>query len=52
VSPLWHGVELCRGATTGSIGLTAAAGHVAFLVACTAAGYSWGLRTFTSRLAA
>jgi lipooligosaccharide transport system permease protein len=51
VSPLWHGVELCRGATTGSIGLAAASGHVAFLVACTAAGYRWGVRTFTSRLA-
>src|SRR5690606_29079779 len=31
-TPLWHAVELCRGATTGSLPLAAAAGHTAFLV--------------------
>ncbi len=51
ISPLWHGVELCRGATTGSIGLAAAGGHVTFLAACIAAGCWWGVRTFTSKLA-
>jgi lipooligosaccharide transport system permease protein len=50
ISPLWHGVELCRGATTGSLGLAAAMGHIAFLVACIAAGGWWGVRTFTARL--
>jgi lipooligosaccharide transport system permease protein len=51
VSPLWHGVELCRGATTGSLGWGPAVGHTAFLVACVAAGCWWGIRTFTARLA-
>lgn len=50
VSPLWHGVELCRGATTGSIEFTAAVGHTAALFACAAAGFAWGRATFTRRL--
>jgi lipooligosaccharide transport system permease protein len=51
VTPLWHAVELCRGATTGSLSLMAAVGHTAFLVAVTAAGCWWGVRVFRSRLA-
>jgi lipooligosaccharide transport system permease protein len=51
VSPLWHGVELCRGATTGSINPWAAMLHVAVLAACVAAGWVWGGRTFTRKLA-
>ena len=51
VSPLWHGVELCRGATTGSLGVASAAGHTAFLVGIVAGGCWWGARTFTTRLA-
>ena len=51
VSPLWHGVELCRGATTGSLAWAPAAGHAAFLIACVVAGCWWGARTFTARLA-
>ncbi|HEX6235810.1 MAG TPA: ABC transporter permease [Acidimicrobiales bacterium] len=51
VTPLWHGVELCRGATTGSLELGPAALHVGVLVACIAAGWWWGVRTFTRRLA-
>jgi lipooligosaccharide transport system permease protein len=50
LSPLWHGVELCRGATTGSIDLLPAVGHVAVLVACVGAGWLWGVRTFTRKL--
>jgi lipooligosaccharide transport system permease protein len=50
VSPLWHGVELCRGATTGSLGL-ASVGHVAYLGACVAVGCWFGVRNFASRLA-
>jgi lipooligosaccharide transport system permease protein len=50
ISPLWHGVELCRGATTGSIGLWPAVGHVAVLAACVAAGWLWGARAFTRKL--
>jgi lipooligosaccharide transport system permease protein len=51
VSPLWHGVELCRAATTGSVEWDAAVVHVAVLVGCAAAGWWWGTRTFTRRLA-
>jgi lipooligosaccharide transport system permease protein len=51
-SPLWHAVELCRGATTGDIELLAACGHVAFLAACITAGWMWGTRVYTARLAA
>jgi lipooligosaccharide transport system permease protein len=51
VSPLWHGVELCRGATTGSLPPAAVVGHVAFLVGCVAVGWWYGVRAFTSRLA-
>jgi lipooligosaccharide transport system permease protein len=49
-SPLWHGVELCRGATTGSIGGWAALLHLAVLAAYVGAGTAWGVRTFARRL--
>jgi lipooligosaccharide transport system permease protein len=55
VSPLWHGVELCRSATRGSLGSAGPLGaiwHVACLCACIAAGWQWGARTFARRLAA
>ena len=52
VTPLWHAVELCRGATTGSLSAAGAAGHTAFLLAAVAAGCWWGVRTFRARLAA
>jgi lipooligosaccharide transport system permease protein len=51
VSPLWHGVELCRGATTGSLSRWPAVGHTAFLAVWVAVGCWWGVRTFTRRLA-
>jgi lipooligosaccharide transport system permease protein len=51
VTPMWHGVELCRGATTGSIALASAILHVGFLIACVVLGGAWGVRTFTRRLA-
>jgi lipooligosaccharide transport system permease protein len=47
LSPLWHTVELCRAATTGSAPSTGSVlGHVAFLVACLVAGCWWGARRF------
>jgi lipooligosaccharide transport system permease protein len=49
-SPLWHGVELCRAATTGTLALGAAAIHVSVLVGCIVFGAAWGHRTFTRRL--
>ena len=51
VSPLWHGVELCRAATTGSVDWAAALVHVAVLVGCVGAGWWWGTRSFTRKLA-
>jgi lipooligosaccharide transport system permease protein len=55
ISPLWHGVELCRDATTGTLGpagLLGVAGHVAVLGAYLAFGFAWGFRAFTRRLTA
>ncbi|MDQ4134295.1 MAG: ABC transporter permease [Actinomycetota bacterium] len=52
-SPLYHGVELCRAATTGVVPSAAVlAGHVAVLAAFVAAGWLWGTRTFSRKLAA
>jgi len=51
LSPLWHGVELCRAATTGHVRAGSAAGHVLVLLAVVAAGAWWGTRTFSRRLA-
>ena len=52
LSPLWHGVELARHATTGSLHLGADVVHISVLVACTGAGLLWGRRTFARRLTA
>jgi lipooligosaccharide transport system permease protein len=49
-TPLWHAVELCRGATTGSIGFRPAVAHVGYLAACIAVGFFLGIRGFTKRL--
>jgi len=51
LSPLWHGVVLCRGATTGTLAFEDALVHVAILGACIAVGRAWGVRSFTKRLA-
>ena len=50
LSPLWHGVELARAATTGTFHPAAIAAHVAFLVACIAVGAYFGVRNFAWRL--
>lgn len=50
VSPLWHGVELCRAATTGTFELLPAVLHVLVLAAFVAVGAAWGVRTFPRRL--
>ena len=52
LSPLWHGVELARDATTGSFDLWADVLHVLVLVACLGAGLLWGRRAFARRLTA
>ena len=51
VTPLWHAVELCRGATTGTLSLAGAVGHSAFLLAVVAVGCWWGVATFRAKLA-
>ena len=51
-SPLWHGVELARAATTGSFAAAAVVAHVAVLVVCIAAGSMFGVRAFARRLSA
>lgn len=48
-NPLWHGAELARSATTGTLGAIDLL-HAAFLAACTVAGLAWGTRTFARRL--
>jgi lipooligosaccharide transport system permease protein len=50
LSPLWHGVELARAATTGTFHPLAILGHIAFLVGCIAIGAYYGVRTFGRRL--
>ncbi len=52
VTPLWHGVELCRGSVLGTLDAAAAAGHVAYLGAWIAVGTAAALRTYPRRLAA
>jgi lipooligosaccharide transport system permease protein len=51
VTPLWHGVELCRGAVVGRLGVAAACVHVAVLLAFTLAGWVVCVRTYERRLA-
>ena len=50
VSPLWHGVELARAATTGQFDALAIVVHTAVLVGCVALGGLVGVRRFARRL--
>jgi len=52
VSPLWHGVDLARDATTGTLDFWADVAHVLVLCACLGAGLLWGRRAFARRLTA
>jgi lipooligosaccharide transport system permease protein len=49
VTPLYHGVALCRDLTLGLVGW-ADLGHAAYLAACAGIGYAAGRRTFSRRL--
>ena len=51
-TPLWHGVELCRGLTLGTGTLAGAAGHVAYLGVFLVAGYLLAERILARRLVA
>lgn len=50
VTPLWHGVELCRGLVTGTAELGAAAGHVGYLLLWVVAGVATARVVFARRL--
>lgn len=50
-TPLWHGVELTRGAVTGTLGIVPALGHLAVLVGVAGAGYVACRVAFARRLA-
>ena len=51
MTPLYHGVELCRGAVLGTLGVADAVVHIAVLVAFWLAGFVICRRTFARRLA-
>jgi len=50
VTPIWHGVELCRGLMLGDVELLPALGHLAYLLAWTVGGLVLGRRTYRERL--
>jgi lipooligosaccharide transport system permease protein len=50
LTPIWHGVELCRGLMLGSVG-GADLLHVAYLAAFVVLGWRWTLSGFAARLA-
>ena len=49
-TPLYHGVELCRGLVLGTLTVPGGLGDAAYLVALTAIGFLWARRTFAARL--
>jgi lipooligosaccharide transport system permease protein len=50
VTPLWHGVALCRSLSLGTATAGAALGHVAYLIVLAAAGIAVGQRNYRRRL--
>jgi lipooligosaccharide transport system permease protein len=50
VTPLWHGVALCRSLSLGTATPLGALGHVAYLTAVALAGLLIGQRTYRKRL--
>jgi lipooligosaccharide transport system permease protein len=50
LTPLWHGVDLTRMLTLGSVDGAAALVHVAYLAAMAAFGWWWAVRRLTNRL--
>ncbi len=51
ITPLWHGVELCRGAVHGRLTLVDTLVHVAALSAFAIVGWGFARRTFARKLA-
>jgi lipooligosaccharide transport system permease protein len=50
LTPIWHGVELCRGSMLGTIEWLPALGHVAYLLAWTIGGLVLARRAYRKRL--
>ena len=50
VTPLWHGVEVCRGLVNGGLGPWAGAGHVLVMAVWAGVATLWAVRTFGRRL--
>jgi len=50
LTPIWHGVDLCRSLTLGTVELGPAAGHVAYLLAWTVGGLALARRAYARRL--
>jgi lipooligosaccharide transport system permease protein len=50
LTPLWHGVALCRALSLGTAGLPGALGHIGYLVAVAVIGLAAGQRTYRRRL--
>lgn len=51
LTPLWHGVELCRGTIHGRLSLASGVGHIAVLFAFIAVGWTLCRRIYARRLA-
>jgi lipooligosaccharide transport system permease protein len=49
-TPLWHGVELCRGAVNDQLELGSTVVHIAYLTSWAVAGWLVARRTFSKRL--
>lgn len=49
-TPLWHGVDLTRMLTLGQVDWSTAGVHVLYLVALTALGWWWAVRSLSRRL--
>ena len=50
VTPIWHGVELCRMLTLGTVEPGPALGHAAYLLAWTLVGFELARRSYRRRL--
>lgn len=50
LTPLWHGVEVCRSAALGTIDVAPMVGHLLVLCAFVTVGWLVAVRTFTRRL--
>ena len=50
VTPIWHGVDLCRMLTLGDVDLGASLGHVGYLLVWTLVGFELARRAYRRRL--